>query len=111
MCNVNVSYIVNSIVELTKELLGMPGCKYVLTEKFNQDPLEHFFGKQRGAGGRNDNPTVQQFLYNTTSLRVQRSLALTPIYGNCRRGSKRALPDIAEVSKPLSKRRRKDKVC
>ena len=107
----NLTYpIVNSIVELTKELLGMPGCKYVLTGKFNQDPLEHFFGKQRGAGGRNDNPTVQQFLYNITSLRVQRSLALTPIYGNCRRGTKRALPDIAEVSKPLSKRRRKDNV-
>ena len=34
---------------------------YILSEKLCQDPLESFFGKQRAAGGRNDNPTVQQF--------------------------------------------------
>ena len=44
-----------------------------------------FFGKQRAAGGRNENPTVQQFCENTITLRVQRSAALEPLCGNCRK--------------------------
>ena len=107
MYNICKLIIVNSIVALTRELLAMPGCKLVLTEKFCQDPLKEFFGKQRGAGGRCENPTVQQFLHNTTSLRVQRSISLNPIYGNCRsRKAKRSLQSVSEVSEPLSKRKR-----
>ena len=88
----------------------MPGCKFILTERFCQDPVENFFGKQRGAGGRCENPTVQQFLYNTNSLRVQRSMSLNPIYGNCRsRKAKRSLPTMSDISQPLSKRKRSSK--
>ena len=39
--------VVNSMVELIPFLLKVIGVKYVLTEKFCQDPLESFFGKQR----------------------------------------------------------------
>ena len=30
---------------------------YVLTERFYQDPLENYFGRQRSLGARKDNPT------------------------------------------------------
>ena len=62
---------VKSFVEMTRYLLALPGVKFVLSERFFQNPLEAFFGKQRAQGGRNDNPTVQQFLKNTVSLRSQ----------------------------------------
>lgn len=89
---------------MCKYLLKLPGAKAVLSERFNQDPLESFFGKQRSHGGHNDNPTVRDFVYNTTSLRVQGSLAKDPVRGNCRRRPRRedVIDDI-----PLPKRRRK----
>ena len=77
--------IVHSFVELTQDLLSVPGVEYVLSERLCQDPLESFFGKQRAAGGRNENPSVQQFCDNTVTLRVQRSAALEPLRGNCRK--------------------------
>ena len=48
------------------------------SEKFCQDP---FFGKQRMHG---DNPNAQSFLKGTVSLRVQGSMTLKPMRGNCR---------------------------
>ena len=78
--------VVMSMVELIPFPLRIKGVKYVLTEKFCQDPLESFFGKQRMHGGANDNPTVATLLKNTVSLRLQGSVALKPVRGNCRRG-------------------------
>ena len=64
---------VNSTVEVIRYLLnaGMP---YVLTERFNQDLVEEYFGRQRSLGRRNDNPTVQQFGYQANTIRLQRSV-------------------------------------
>ena len=42
--------------------------KYILSEVFSQDPLEAYFSRQRHKGGSSDNPSVQQFHYNTVSL-------------------------------------------
>ena len=78
-------YLVHSFVEVSKYLLSYPGVEAVFSERFNQDPLESFFGQQRSHGGHCDNPTVRDFMYTTTSLRVQGSLAKDPIRGNCRR--------------------------
>ena len=47
--------------------------------------LNPFFGKQRAQGGRNENPNAKQFMDNTVSLRVQGSMALEPVRGNCRK--------------------------
>ena len=79
------NYVVHSFVEVSKYLLSYPEVKAVFSERFNQDPLESFFGKQRSHGGHCDNPTVRDFVYTTTSLRVQGSMAKDPIKGNCRR--------------------------
>ncbi len=47
-------YIVNSFVEMTRYLLSLNPSSYLLSEKISQDPLEHYFGKQRACGGRNE---------------------------------------------------------
>lgn len=62
----------------------------------------------RQKGGGSVNPTVNQFLNNTSSLRVQGSMSLQPLHGNC---SKRPLAarDEAELlnESPLQKRVRR----
>ena len=94
---------VKSFVELSRSLLSKPGVQYMFSERFSQDPLESFFGRQRSSGGWSDNPTVSQFLDGTVSIRVQGSMALQQIRGNCR---KRPLDkDNSIDSTPLPKRR------
>ena len=61
-----------SLIELVKFLLNS-GIDYVLTNRFCQDPVEQYFGKQRGIGRRSDNPTIYAFGYNDNRIRMQRS--------------------------------------
>ena len=68
LCDTLFPYKVHAFVELTQDLLSVPGVEYVLSERLCQEPLESFFG---AAGGRNENPTIQQFCDNTVTLRVQ----------------------------------------
>ncbi|PIK36055.1 hypothetical protein BSL78_27120 [Apostichopus japonicus] len=42
---------VHSFTEIARKLLRLEGVRYVLSDKLNQDPIEEFFGKQRGQGG------------------------------------------------------------
>ena len=95
---------VHSFIELSNILLGVPGVQYVLSEKFCQDPVESFFGKQRACGGRNENPTVKQFMENTASLRVQGSSALEPARGNCRKRGRDAHDAVDNTKLPKRKR-------
>lgn len=78
----------------------------MFSERFCQDPVEAFFGKQRASGGRNDNPTVKTFLDNTVSLRLQGSVALDPVRGNCRK--RKQVKQLVDET-PLPKRKRKAK--
>ena len=96
---------VNSFVELGKKLLSTRGVKALFSERFNQDALESFFSKQRQHGGRRDNPTVQDFIHGTQSLRVQGSLAKDPIRGNSRKAEKRKTSFVINDT-PLPKRKR-----
>ena len=55
------SYTVLSFVEIVKELLSdcnLQQC-YILSGKFNQDPLENFFGKVRQSGGWSGSPSAK----------------------------------------------------
>lgn len=97
-----IIYLVHSFVEVTTQLLCIPGVTYVLSERFSQDPVEAFFGRQRYKGGCSDNPSVKEFLSNTGSLQIQGSAALAPLRGNCRR--KRATISVDDT--PLPKRKR-----
>ena len=82
-------------------LLGKEGL-CLLSERFNQDPLESFFDQQRARGGRCDNPNVRNFLY-TQAIRVQRTLAIGD-GGNVQKRSAQWTSD--DLSRPLKKRQR-----
>ena len=60
---------------MLKILLSHEKAEYVLTERFNQDSLENYFGKQRARGHQNDNPSVAQYMDNAQALIVQKSMA------------------------------------
>ena len=62
---------VNSIIEATQFLLQHQ-IKYVLTERFCQDPLEDYFGRQRSLGSGKDNPSMADFGYNDNAIRNQK---------------------------------------
>lgn len=68
-------------MELTRYLLKLPEVSghYLLSERFSQDPIENFFGRQRAAGGYSQNPTVHASITQAQSLRVQGSHALDPV--------------------------------
>ena len=83
-------------------LLGISGVKFLLSERFTQDPVESFFGQQRQRGGGSENPTVHHFTYNTSSLRVQKSTA--PFATSNVRGSKHHQDTDVVDDTPLPKR-------
>ena len=95
-------------MELTRYLLKRPEVSghYLLSERFSQDPIENYFGRQRAAGGYSQNPTVQACVNNAQSLRVQGSHALNPVRGNSSR--KRRLFNDTEIidETPLPKKKR-----
>ena len=102
-----VEITVHSTVELVKFLLSR-NVKYVLTERFCQDPLENYFGRQRGMGRRKDNPSSRDVGFNDNTIRM--SQMVKPIQGNCR-GAFDAKDEIdfgAEMEKlPCRKAKRK----
>lgn len=92
---------------MTRYLLSQGEHIFLLSERVSQDPLENYFGQQRARGGRNENPTVQQCVHNAAAIRVQKSLALNPVRGNCshkRRLYDEGSPQIDDT--PLPKRKR-----
>ena len=91
----------HSSIELIKFLLNA-GCPYVLTERFCQDPLENYFGRQRSMGQRKDNPSVRDFGYNDNTIRTQK--IFRPIAGNCRNDDQ-TLNKIDVETVPCRKRR------
>ena len=85
LISISFIYAVRSFVEATRYLLTLPGVtgQYLLSERFSQDPLENYFSRQRASEGRCDNPTASNTLNCAQSLRVQGSLALQSVRGNC----------------------------
>ena len=96
-----------SFVEMAKFLLTSSEKVFFLSERLSQDPLENYFGQQRARGGRNENPTLQQCVTNAAALRIQKSFALDPVRGNCRRKRYLCVDEQASIDdKPLPKRKR-----
>ena len=56
------------------------GLKYVLSEKFCQDDVENYFGKQRAIGRRKDNPNVKDTGYAGNTIKSQ--FSVQPVGGN-----------------------------
>ena len=70
---------VNSIIKGVQFLL-QHRVRYVLTERFSQDPLENFFGRQPSLGARKDNPSLRDFGYKDNS--IPNLIIFEPITGN-----------------------------
>lgn len=100
-----MNILVYSFMELVPYLLSLDGANFIMSERFNQDNVEVFFGKQRARCGRGDNPTVTQFLYNTQAIRTSRSMS----FGSSSSIKRRLFHDIGEdeLNEPLRKRIRK----
>lgn len=64
-----------AFLEATRFLLRH-GVSFVLSNRFCQDPLENHFGRQRGMGRRNTNPSLWRFGYNESKLMIGRSMSL-----------------------------------
>ena len=60
----------NSVIEATQFLIWHQ-VKYALAERYCQDPLGNWFGRQRCLGSRKDNPNMADFGYNNNALRNQ----------------------------------------
>ena len=90
----------SSIIDIIKYLLNH-NVQYVFTERFCQDPLENYFGRQRSMGHRSDNPSIRQFGYNDNTIR--RTKTFKPIQS----GNSRDTSDTFSISSdPLPSRRR-----
>ena len=108
--HVGIQTTVPSLVECVKFLLsnGMP---YVLTERFNQDNVEEYFGQQRSIGRRCDNPTMQQFGYNANIIRTQRFVsARTGNTSGKYKGLKKGSSWCHVDHEPLNKPQKKEKI-
>ena len=88
---------------MARYLLSQKPSLFLLSERFNQDPLESFFGQQRARGGRNDNPNVASVLHNTQAIQVQRTMAIGH-GGNVHKRKEQWKTDISNLSRPLKKR-------
>ena len=102
-------YTVKSLVGIVKYLLNDPGLqsKYVLSAKFNQDPLENFFGQVRQSGGWSSNPNSKRVQEATDIIRMQTSSVLDEVRSSAK-AKRRILgsegPKIEDT--PLPKRTR-----
>ena len=90
--------------ELGPKMLSIPGVRFLLTERFNQDSLESYFGKQQARGSYCDNPTVDQFFDNNNALRIINQLHLD-LPGSNIRGRQRQ--QYADMDTPLPKQPRR----
>ena len=75
------SYTVLSFVEIVKELLSDCNLQqyYILSGRFNQDPLENFFGKVRQSGGWSGSPSAKTVEDATNSIWLQTSSVMSEV--------------------------------
>ena len=80
-------------MNLAKELLVEYEGKFLLSEKFSQDPLEKHFTRQRRRGGCCENPSSYAFVNQELLLNVVQSNLIKEMKGNTR-GTQRDDPKI-----------------
>ena len=93
-----------SLVEMAENLLALEGTKFLLSERFSQDQVEEYFGKQRERGAQNDNLTVDRFLHNHQTLATLSTISIGPLVKGNVRGHPRPVDSIEQLSLPLMKR-------
>lgn len=97
---------VYSMIEVTRYLL-QNGFRYVMTNRFCQDPVEEFFGCQRKMGGNCDNPDLKNFGYGNNAIRIQRYVSCSS--GNTRGAYEKKKSWINVTDDLVPKRKKKKK--
>ena len=69
-------------MDLAKLLLREYREVYLLSEKFNQDPLEEHFSRHRSRGV--ENPNVEAYMHNEKKIILAKSEMLNVVRGNTR---------------------------
>ena len=92
--------------DLAKQLLSEDGVDYVLSDKFNQDPLEEHFGKQRSRGGSNENPSLKEYMDNERKLLVAKSEMIRVVRGNIRGRQEEQTINITDDRLPLKRKKK-----
>jgi hypothetical protein len=98
---------VHSTVETVKFLLSQ-GVDSVLTERFQQDLLDEYFGNQRQRGRRSDNPDASRFAYNDRALDVQCNIVPTKAGNTGKRSAEKSKWNDF-IEEPLDKAKRPKK--
>ena len=84
------------------------GGQFVLSDKFNQDPLEQHFGRQRMKLGCNENAMLSDYMDNELKLQVAKVNLVKIMEGNTRGlNDNETLIDITDTT-PLPKRKKKE---
>ena len=98
-------FLVKSFIEVTKLLLR-EGARYILSEKFSQDPLEEHFARHRRSGGSSDNMNLDVFGQQEVALNIIKSDLINDLRGNTQgRPDTRPAIDINDTRLP-SKRKK-----
>jgi hypothetical protein len=97
---------VNSIVGAIRYMLDVVKAPSVSARKFNQDPLEQYFGKVRRAQGDNRNPTLKGVHDITLNQFAQGLIGSSMQKGNTQATKRK---DIEVDSTPLPSRKAKRK--
>ena len=96
---------VKSFVEVVRFSLNtIPGVQYVIATKFNQDPLEKFFGKMRQSRGAYGSFNGQEFAQSYGNLAFRNSVPIKSIRRLKRSGGQ--LNDL-DINIPLEKKHKK----
>uniref|UniRef100_A0A7M5VCI7 Transposable element P transposase n=1 Tax=Clytia hemisphaerica TaxID=252671 RepID=A0A7M5VCI7_9CNID len=100
---------VHSFCSLAKHLLTEFPETYILPDKFNQDPVEENFSKQRMRCGGSDNPTMLQYSQNETKERkimLLKSDILRVVTANTRGRIQPVQSADYDLNEPLPKRKK-----
>ena len=101
--------LVKSFVEVGQLLLATENARFLLSEKFCQDPLEEHFGAQRRSGGCNENPNLFQFQNQEQRLNVMGSSLMADMKGNTReRNLDHPVINISDARELPKKRKKRD---
>ena len=78
--------------------------EFLLTERFCQDLVEEYFGKQHQLGRRSDNPDFHQFGYNSNTIRIERSISCQSGNTKGRKDTKKAWEQVTDAKLPCQKK-------
>ena len=98
-------------MELSQLLLQEDGVRYILSEKFCQDPLEEHFARHRRSAGCNENTNYDVFQRQEVAFNLVKSELIGDLRGNTQgRPDIRPAIDVNDTHLPKQKKQKKRKL-